>query len=223
MNGSAPPPTPGSAGGTGPGSGAGPAGGPAAPAVDWVVTSPSGSWGDGGWQGPGWAPGPGVPPVTGWAPAPGVPLRVEPAGPAHRDRRQLALVALVASVAGAAVATVVASLVFLAGAERMGEAMGEEIGDRVTEALGLDVGWSTEPLDEPLPAGPVEQTEPAAPGDLGPDPVLDAYAQQCFDGDLQSCDDLFHRATPGSGYEGYGTSCGGRVEPGAVWACTDLD
>jgi hypothetical protein len=33
--------------------------------------------------------------------------------------------------------------------------------------------------------------------------VLDAYAQQCFDGDLQSC--------------------GGRVEGGSVVYCTDLE
>ena len=162
---------------------------------------------------PSWSPGPGS-----WAGHPVEPFRA-PARPADGGRGRTALIALAGAVAGAGIAAVVTSLVFLAGAR----AMGEEIGDRVAEEVGVSGGWSTDPLEDPLPSGPVEQTEPVAPGDLGPDPVLDAYAQQCFDGDLQSCDDLFYGASPGSGYEEYGTSCGGRVEPGAVWACTELD
>ena len=54
--------------------------------------------------------------------------------------------------------------------------------------------------------------EPGSPPDgLGDDPVLDALAQDCFDGDLQACDDLFLDSPVDSDYETYGNTCGDRV------------
>lgn len=75
----------------------------------------------------------------------------------------------------------------------------------------------------PAAGGPVAQFEPTAPGDLGSDPVLDAYADQCFAGDMQACDDLYVDAPPLSPYEQYSWSCGGRVKAYTVSACTDLE
>jgi hypothetical protein len=104
-------------------------------------------------------------------------------------------------VLGLLVAVVVGALILRSGAG-MGSGMGEAY----------------------APYGPVEQSEPVPPdGLLGPDPVLDAYAQQCFDGDLQSCDDLFAESAPLSEYEEYASTCGGRVKGLSVYACTELD
>jgi hypothetical protein len=197
---------------------------PPPPAPDWIAVPPPApvygapaGWAvaDSGWGPPaaGWTPGAWTP-----APFPSEPFRA-PARPADGDRRRLALVALAGAVAGAAIAAVVGSALFLAGAREMGEAMG----DRVAESLDQRLGWSSDPFPTAEPAGPIEQSEPVPPGVLGPDPVLNAYAQQCFDGDLQSCDDLFFNSTPMSDYEEYGMSCGRRVEAGAVIACTELD
>ena len=139
-------------------------------------------------------------------------------------RGRWVLIALAGAVAGAAVAAVVASSLFMAGARDMGEAMGEEVADRMSDELGLGLGGALGgPYPMPGSSGPVEQSEPVAPGVLGPDPVLDAYAQSCFTGDLQACDDLYYSSAPGSDYEEYGMSCGRRVEPGTVFVCTELD
>ncbi len=77
--------------------------------------------------------------------------------------------------------------------------------------------------EEMGPSGPVEQFPATAPGDLGPDPVLNAYAQECFEDDLQSCDDLYNESPPLSDYERYATTCGGRVKEYDVMNCTELD
>ncbi|MDQ3464952.1 MAG: hypothetical protein M3500_09730, partial [Actinomycetota bacterium] len=55
-----------------------------------------------------------------------------------------------------------------------------------------------------------------APGDLGDDPELDQLAQECFEGVMESCDDLFFQSEIGSAYEEYGGTCGGRIEDAAV-------
>ncbi len=73
---------------------------------------------------------------------------------------------------------------------------------------------------------PIDRFEPVPPPVPGLDPALDAtlgqYAQRCFAEDLQACDDLFYESPPMSEYERYGATCGGRVKPFAVAACTDL-
>ena len=50
----------------------------------------------------------------------------------------------------------------------------------------------------------------AEPDGLGDDPVLDQYAQDCYDGDMQACDDLYDDSEVGSRYETYGGTCAGR-------------
>ncbi len=61
------------------------------------------------------------------------------------------------------------------------------------------------------------------PDGLGDDPVLDQYAQSCYDGDMQACDDLYDQSAQDSIYEVYGGTCAGRQPIGnsdSVY-CTD--
>ena len=68
----------------------------------------------------------------------------------------------------------------------------------------------------------IEVPDPERPGNLGDDPVLDRYANECFDGDFSSCDDLFRESFLGSEYEKYGGTCGDRTKKVQGGACTAL-
>jgi hypothetical protein len=61
------------------------------------------------------------------------------------------------------------------------------------------------------------------PAGLGDDPVLDQYAQSCYDGNMGACDTLYDDSEVGSTYETYGGTCAGRQPPGNsdVVYCTD--
>ena len=73
-----------------------------------------------------------------------------------------------------------------------------------------------------LPTAP-ETSAPADWSVIGDDEGLDAYAQRCHDGELNACDELYGLAEPGSDYEYYGLTCGGRVNPRDVPFCGYLD
>lgn len=49
------------------------------------------------------------------------------------------------------------------------------------------------------------------PGRLGDDPEFDRLANECFDGTMESCDELYFGSPIDSDYERYGDTCGGRV------------
>lgn len=175
---------------------------------------PSGGWG---------APGPGTPGEPGSWPAGAV------AVPRPAGVRGVVL-ALAGAAVGAAVAALVVSAVLVSGARELVQEAGTAAGEGIAAALAEQsdpYAWSSEApvggvlgtYEEP----PVEQFPAVAPGVLGPDPVLDTYATQCFGGDLQSCDDLYYEAPPLSDYEQYGGTCGGRVKAGSAPACTELD
>ncbi|SDC52082.1 hypothetical protein SAMN05660690_1742 [Geodermatophilus telluris] len=182
---------------------------------------------DPSWEPPAWTPPPAPTPAGAWTPwgtwdpaagrpVPPPPLPAPPASPGRPGRTVLAATAL--GAAGLVTATVLGALVLSSAADELGRG----IGAGVAEAVGAggvyaDPSWTGGAL------GPVEQSDPVEPDELGPDPVLDAYAQSCFDGDLQACDDLFYESPPLSGYEEYGSTCGGRVRQYEVPACTDLD
>jgi hypothetical protein len=59
------------------------------------------------------------------------------------------------------------------------------------------------------------------PDGLGSDDQLDQYARDCFDGDMQACDDLYDNAESGSDYERYGDTCAGRQPEGTRVYCRD--
>ena len=187
--------------------------------MQWTV-APAPSWTQ-PWEPP-------TPPV-----APAAPLGAT----ASRNRLVLVLVAVVAALLGAVAAGLVVTAVFLPSAQEIGEEVGAAAGpgleDSVSDGItdGMDdamedyMGFMEEDLSGGVypPAGSVEQFPATEPGDLGPDPVLDAYADNCFTGDLQACDDLYYESPPLSDYESYGWSCGGRVKAYTVDSCTELE
>jgi hypothetical protein len=68
-----------------------------------------------------------------------------------------------------------------------------------------------------------------AAADAGPpedpptgDAQFDDLAGQCFEGDMQACDDLYLQTPVGSEYEAYGDTCGARVSDSHGYYCTDL-
>ena len=62
--------------------------------------------------------------------------------------------------------------------------------------------------------------DPTEPDDFG-DAQFNRLAQQCFDGDLGACDDLFFQTPVGSAGEDYGSTCGGRLTEGVSGSCED--
>ena len=48
------------------------------------------------------------------------------------------------------------------------------------------------------------------PEGLGDDAELDGYAEECHEGDMASCDELYRSSPRGSAYELYGGTCAGR-------------
>lgn len=61
----------------------------------------------------------------------------------------------------------------------------------------------------------------AEPTGLGSDPALDALAQQCYEGDMAACDELFNSAEAGTPYRSYGDTCAGRQpESSGAWCRT---
>jgi hypothetical protein len=61
------------------------------------------------------------------------------------------------------------------------------------------------------------------PDGLGDDPILDQFAQSCYDGDMDACDTLYDESEVGSTYETYGGTCAGRqsINNSDVVYCTD--
>ena len=57
----------------------------------------------------------------------------------------------------------------------------------------------------------VDSSNPVSPeGSYGSDPLLDFLWIECEAGDFASCDDLYLESPPGSEYEEFGVTCGGR-------------
>ncbi|MGH9209966.1 MAG: hypothetical protein ACRD2C_04720 [Acidimicrobiales bacterium] len=88
-------------------------------------------------------------------------------------------------------------------------------------------------VDDPpeLPTGPGAPDVPIedAAADAGPpeapptgDSQFDDLAQDCYQGDMQACDDLYLGTPVGSEYEAYGDTCGARISDSHGYYCTDL-
>lgn len=184
----------------------------------------------GGWPAPAqpsWAPA--------WQPPAPVPPAGAPAGTPPRSNGPLVAAAVGGLLAGLLASGLVVVALFTASAEDIGATLADRIGTSVEEAIVEGTRIATEESLEGLggyeedlldPGGPVqapEQFPPVPPQEPGPDPVLDAYAQDCFAGELQACDDLFFESPPLSGHEEYGASCGGRVKAFTVGSCTELE
>lgn len=72
-------------------------------------------------------------------------------------------------------------------------------------AIGFWVLVATSDTSDVPPADPVSSIP-----EFGSDPQLDQLARDCEAADLDACDRLWLQGTEGSGYEEYGTTCGGR-------------
>ena len=60
------------------------------------------------------------------------------------------------------------------------------------------------------------------PGGLGTDGALDELAEECYDADMQACDDLYEQAPADSEYEAYGDTCAGRQPEQTRRYCSDV-
>lgn len=85
--------------------------------------------------------------------------------------------------------------------------------DAASGVTGLPTS-TTEPSIEDLPPA---QPPPTA----GADPALDELARACFEGDLAACDGLLIVSEPGSTYEEYAATCGGRTDT-PLGSCVDV-
>jgi hypothetical protein len=84
---------------------------------------------------------------------------------------------------------------------------------------GVDGVYGTDSPYSDLYAGGTP-VEPPAEGDPFYEARYDDAAQDCFDGDLGACDDLYYDAEVGSLYEWLGSTCGGR-EPFETYGLCD--
>lgn len=82
-----------------------------------------------------------------------------------------------------------------------GDDSSSEGGDGASASSSTDVGEATEP--------------PAFD-----DPALEPLGEDCYNGDMQACDDLYFESAVDSPGEEYGDTCGGRTEGGPF--CTSL-
>ena len=57
------------------------------------------------------------------------------------------------------------------------------------------------------------------PDGLGTDEAFDELAEDCFDGEMQACDDLYNVAEDDSDYRRYGDTCAGRQPEGTQRFC----
>ena len=94
--------------------------------------------------------------------------------------------------------------------------------DRITSSSDTTDTPDTTIDIEASVAEPGELPDPAEePDGLGDDPALDAFAEDCYDGDMEACDDLYREADLASDYERYGDTCAGRQEPSTGRLCVN--
>jgi hypothetical protein len=65
-------------------------------------------------------------------------------------------------------------------------------------------------------------SDPPSPGDADFDVRFDGDAQDCHDGDVSACDDLYAETPVGDAYEEYGSTCGGRLDDETYGGCVRI-
>lgn len=100
---------------------------------------------------------------------------------------------------------------FTASAPATGSPEGTGPGDTTPPSEGGSTSPPPEGSSSSGPAGPVVLPPGEEPVGLGDDPDFDRLANQCFDGDMDACDELYFGSPIDSDYEEYGDTCGGRV------------
>jgi hypothetical protein len=177
-------------------------------------------------QVPGWGS---PPPDQPYGPSP---QAWAPQGPPRSPKTSPGLIIVLVLLAVAAVAT--GAFVLLSGDDD-----GETATDETTEQgnVGEDGSVTTLPnVDPPDPSDPSVTTpeQPQVPigevtADAGPpaapptgDAQFDDLADECFQGDMDACDELYQETPVGSDYEAYGDTCGARIDQSFGYYCTDL-
>lgn len=96
----------------------------------------------------------------------------------------------------------------------------EDIDRAIAEAVEEERESNSE--SEPEPEPEQEEEDTPAHGTYGSDAGLDRLYDQCEDGDMQACDDLYLDSPLGSEYETFGDTCGGRQNANTgVWCAED--
>ncbi len=111
---------------------------------------------------------------------------------------------------------------------------GDDDDDSSSDPVDTEVSIEVTDPDETDPSEPPATTggpDPTASGDipppgeepdgLGSDEALNELAQNCYDGDMGACDDLFFDAEEDSTYESYGDSCAGRQPENTGITCVN--
>jgi hypothetical protein len=65
-------------------------------------------------------------------------------------------------------------------------------------------------------------SDPPSPADRDFDVRFDGDAQDCHDGDMSACDDLYAETPVGDPYEEYGSTCGGRLDDETYGDCVRI-
>lgn len=163
---------------------------------------PSGGWG---------APPPGAPPSGGFgAPPPGGGFGGPTKPPGNNQPLIIVIVVLVvAALAG------VAFLLTSGGDDDDDTASSTTLG---TGDEGTDPGETTLPsisvpdVTVTVPDIGSDEAGPPEPPPGGGDATLTGLADDCYNGDMQACDDLFLQTEAGSELEDYGDTCGKRFD-----------
>jgi hypothetical protein len=139
----------------------------------------------------------------------------QPPGEPTPSRNHVLLVSLIAG--GVAILAAAGVVLWLAlGRDGIGAAINRAAS--ATASAGGGAATATTPGDPAGGSGPglggatVAAIPPATvpPTGLGSDQVLNGYAQDCYHGNMVSCDIMYVLADQGTSYSSYGDTCAGR-------------
>jgi hypothetical protein len=119
--------------------------------------------------------------------------------------------------------------------------LGSDNGDNAATAAGHSPGSATE-TDSPSREGSSSSAGPSSSSDassgsgeippatvtpdgLGDEPVLEQLAQECYDGNMVSCDDLYQETKDDESYAAYteyADTCAGRQASGTSEFCSNV-
>ena len=166
---------------------------------------------------------PGVPPYG----QPGQPPWGPPGGPGGQQPKGSKNTVIALIIAGVVVLAAIGVALFLVLGKNdpATTASSATTGATASATSSSDAGSSSGASSSSSAPGGASGIPPATvpPDGLGDDPVLDQFAQSCFDGDMSACDQLYNDSEVNSTYESYGGTCAGRqpITNSDVVYCTD--
>jgi hypothetical protein len=165
---------------------------------------------------------PGQPPPFG---QPGAPWGA-PGGPGGQQPKGNKSTVIALIIAGVVVVAAIGVALFLVFGKDDITATADSAATGATASPSSSSPDRTSPSSSSSSSSDVGGGIPAAsvpPDGLGDDPILDQFAQSCYDGDMDACDTLYNESEVGSTYETYGGTCAGRqsINNSDVVYCTD--